>query len=251
MHVPLGPKGKHRGNCSPRAELQLHSSPHLLFDGLLPMGIVNRKKKKEEKKPNNFPASILRLWITRRFQERRSIDILSMCSVFRWTWGKVCHCMTGLPLWALHLSVRRAGVEGSCSPLSQIFFGKSTPSWKYSKKITRKEENLMLGSPSHPDMSMTLKDLQLTWDSENKLHAGSGPALWDILCASTNTHSPPAREMGCTAPDPQSQLSDITFREVSPCLKSKTKLKPHFPEWLYSLKQHLPKLFHPSLASSI
>lgn len=45
-------------------------------------------KKKEEKTPNNFPASILRLWITHHFQERRRIDILSMCSVFGWTWGR-------------------------------------------------------------------------------------------------------------------------------------------------------------------
>lgn len=109
----------------------------------------------------------------------------------------------------------------------------------------------MLGCLLHPDMSMTLKDLQPTCVSENKLHAGNDPTLWDVLCASTNTHSPLAREMGCTAPDPYSQLSDITSREVTHCLKSKTKVKTQTLSWMLVFPKPAPKLFHPSLASFI
>lgn len=175
-----------------------------------------------------------------------------MCSVFSWTWGR--YATVWLVFRHEHCINQSGELQGMKlqPPEPYLLLWQIHPFMRIQqKKITSKEEDLMLGCLLHPDMSMTLKDLQLTCVSENKLHAGSDPTLWGVLCASTNTHSPPAREMGCTAPDPYSQLSDITSREVTPCLKSKTKLKTQTLFWMLVFPKPAPKLFQPSLASFI
>lgn len=118
-------------------------------------------KKSREEKNLNFPASILRLWVTHHFQERRSIGILNTSfehAFLRWLWGK-CD-------WSSRVSIALISQEswerGQLQPLEpSLLLWQIHPSWEYSKKITSRKEDLMWGS-HHIHMSMTLKDLQLT-----------------------------------------------------------------------------------------
>lgn len=107
----------------------------------------------------------------------------------------------------------------------------------------------MLRSPSHQDTSVMLYYLHLAGISESKLHSGGYPTLWDILCASIKTHSPPARNTGCICLIPNLSSQTSLLYNFLPALKAKLNLKQkHFPECSYSLNQHLHKLVHLSFA---
>lgn len=88
--------------------------------------LTTHTHKKEDKKANNFPASILRLWITCYFQERTSIEILSMCFVSRWIWGR--YAIVWLVCQYEHCIPQSGGWErGSCSLWITSSLSKSAP----------------------------------------------------------------------------------------------------------------------------
>lgn len=150
---------------------------------------------------------------------------------------KVCPYMTGLPVWPLHLVSRECEREGSCSLLGHIFsIGKSSPLGECKEKINSMEEDVVPGSPSYPDI-MTLKNLQIIFAIESKLHAGS-----DLPCARFCV-TPPTSIHCCLGkwfvpplvPTLNSQTS--LLEKLPPALRAKLDLKPkHLPGHSCSLK---------------
>lgn len=142
--------------------------------------------------------------------------------------------------WSSRMSIALISQEswerGQLQPLEPPFLlWQIHPSWAYSKKITSRREDLM-GCPSHPPVNDFKRSSDNMSMKGSSMLAVTQPC--GTLCVPPLTPIHPAEMVG-TALVPNFN-SDITFREVSPSLKSKINAKTQTHSWMLVFPETAP-----------